>query len=219
MPLDPHLLQLYLVAAVVIVLAPGPDSLLVLGRSLFEGRRAGLFAMIGVIAGVVVHAGLAGLGVSALIAASPQAFEAVRIAGAGYLVWLGLRALLAARRAAREGAQAAAFRPPVAGRPLAMASHGFLTNLLNPKIVLFYLAFVPQFVAAERGAIGLQTFLLGLILAGLGALYLTVLAILASGAGRRIAGSPRFRVVTELGSGLIFLGFALRMIFVERRVV
>src|SRR5689334_7307559 len=98
MPIAAHLFRLYLVAAVVLVLIPGPDSLLVLGRSLFEGRRAGWVTATGIATGNVVQANLAAAGVSALIAAWPALFAALRLAGAGYLAWLGVRSLHAAGR-------------------------------------------------------------------------------------------------------------------------
>lgn len=216
MLVDPHLFQLYLVAAVVLVLMPGPDSLLIASRSLFEGRKAGWIAAAGTTAGNVVHAGLAALGISAVIAASPALFDAVRIAGAAYLAWLGLKALRQAYRGWRAGdgvrlesvAQAGAWQT---------FSHAFLTNLLNPKVILFYLAFVPQFVSPAAGAVGLQTLVLGLVLAGLAWLYHLGLAALAAGTARRFVESARVRAVLDAASGVLFLGFAARLFLTERR--
>jgi threonine/homoserine/homoserine lactone efflux protein len=217
-PIDPQLFQLYLVAAAVLVLIPGPDTLLVLGRSLFEGRRAGWTATAGTATGNVVHAGLAAAGVSALVAAAPALFEGLRLAGAGYLAWLGLRSLRAAHRAWRVGTAAGT---PIPSEPLANArrvfGHALTTNLLNAKVILFYLAFVPQFVAPALGSVALQTFLLGLALTAMGALYHLTLAALAAGAAGRVTGSRAFRVALEGVSGLLFLGFAVRLFFTERR--
>jgi threonine/homoserine/homoserine lactone efflux protein len=217
-PIDAHLFQLYLVAAVILVLIPGPDSLLVLGRSLFEGRRAGWTAAAGTMTGNVAHAALAAVGISALVAASPALFDALRLAGAGYLAWLGLRSLRAAHRAWRSGDGSPAFTaaPPAgAGRVFA---HALLTNLLNAKVILFYLAFVPQFVAPALGSVALQTFLLGLVLTAMGALYHLALAAAAAGAASRVAASRRFRAAIDGLAGILFLGFAARLFLTERRL-
>lgn len=216
MPIDPKLFQLYLLAAAVLVLIPGPDTLLVLGRSLFGGRRAGWTAAAGTMTGNVVHAGLAAAGVSALIAASPPLFDGLRLAGAAYLAWLGLRSLGEAYRVWRGGAASApAAPPPTSARHV--FRHALATNLLNAKVILFYLAFVPQFVAPALGAVALQTFLLGLVLTAMGALYHLGLAAVAAGAAGRLAGSRRFRAALEGLSGVLFLGFALRLFLTERR--
>ena len=214
MPLDPHLLQLYLVAATVLVLAPGPDSLLVLSRGLTEGRRAGWVATAGITAGNVVQALLAALGVSALIAASPALFDLLRYAGAAYLAWIGGRALWSVVAARRAGA---APEPPPPAPARRVFVNAVLTNLLNPKIILFYLAFVPQFVAPERGMVGVQIFLLGLILSGMGFVYLGGVAALSAGAARTLLTSRTMRTVLDGVAGVLFLGFALRLLLTERR--
>ena len=217
MPIDPDLFRLYLVAAAVLVLLPGPDSLLVLGRSLIEGRRTGWTAAGGTLVGNVAHAALAAGGVSALVAASPALFEGLRLAGAAYLAWLGARSLGAARRAWRSGAgDAAALAPPPA-RARRVFLHALLTNLLNAKVILFYLAFVPQFVAPGLGSVAVQTFLLGSVLTAMGFAYHLALAAAAAGAGRRLAASRRFRAALEGAAGLLFLGFAVRLFLTGRR--
>lgn len=215
MPLDPHLLQLYLVAATVLVLAPGPDSLLVLARGLTEGRRAGLVATAGITAGNVLQAVLAAAGVSALIAASPTLFDLLRYAGAAYLAWIGGKALWSVVAARRQGAAPVEAPPPASARRV--FANAVLTNLLNPKIILFYLAFVPQFVAPERGMVGVQIFLLGLILCGMGFLYLAGVAVLSAGAARRVLTSRALRTALDGVAGVLFLGFALRLLLTERR--
>lgn len=216
MILDPHLLSLYLVAAVVLVLAPGPDSLLVLSRAIGDGRRAGLVAALGITAGSLLHAVMAAVGVSALIAASPALFDAMRWAGGGYLAWIGAKALKAAWNARRDGAARPA-APESAGDRRVFAQ-ALLTNLLNPKVILFQLAFVPQFAAPALGHVAMQILLLGAIHAALGGLYLCGVAAAASGAARRILASPRFRAALDAAAGLLFLGFALRLLLTERRV-
>lgn len=217
MPIDPHLFQLYLVAAVILVLIPGPDSLLVLGRSLFDGRRAGWITAMGTMTGNVLHASLAAAGVSALVAASPALFDGLRLAGAAYLAWLGLRSLREAHRAWRSHGDAALPAPSPAGARRAF-THAFVTNLLNAKVILFYLAFVPQFVAPALGSVALQTFILGLVLTLMGWAYHLALATLAAGAAHRVARSRHFRAALDGVAGLLFLGFALRLFLTERRL-
>lgn len=215
MPLDPHLLQLYLIAATVLVLAPGPDSLLVLSRGLMEGRRAGLIATAGITVGNVVQALLAAAGVSALIAASPGLFDVLRYAGAGYLAWIGGRALWSAVQAHRQGDTVPTPVAPASGTRIFV--NALLTNLLNPKVILFFLAFVPQFVAPERGQVALQTFLLGCILGGMGCVYLMGVAAVSAGAARAFLTSRTMRMALDGLAGVLFLGFALRLLLTERK--
>ncbi len=216
MPLDLDLLQLYLAAAVLLVLVPGPDSLLILSRSLFEGRWMGWIASFGTAAGNVLHAVLAAAGVSALVAASPALFDTVRLLGAAYLLWLGLRALAAAWRAWRAGGGQAVPTLPATG-PRRAFVHAFLTNILNPKVILFYLAFVPQFVSPAVGSIALQTLLLGLILAGMATLYHLLLASLAARTAQKLLSTRLFATLLNGFTGLLFVGFAVRVFLTERK--
>ena len=218
MPIDTQLFQVFLVAAVVLVLLPGPDSFLILSRSLFDGRLQGWIAALGTTTGNVVHAVLAAIGVSAIIAASPWMFDALRVAGATYLVWLGIRALHGAITTWRHGNGPAACPAPRLGWR-AIFVQAALTNLLNPKVILFYMAFVPQFVQPALGSIGVQTMVLGLTLAGMALIYHLVLAALAAGAARRVLQSHRFRALLNAVAGLMFVGFAIRLFMTERRAV
>ena len=215
MPLDPHLLSLYLMAATVLVLAPGPDSLLVLSRSLTDGRDAGVIATLGITTGNMVHALLAALGISALIAASPALFDVLRYAGTAYLGWIGARSLWSAL--AGRGDQAEATSAPASASRRTVFLQAMLTNLLNPKIILFYLAFVPQFVAPALGQVALQTFTLGAILAVMGCAYLAGVAALSAGAARRLLSNGRVKTVLDALAGVLFLGFAARLLLTERR--
>jgi threonine/homoserine/homoserine lactone efflux protein len=217
LPLDPTLFQLYLAAAVVLVLLPGPDTLLVVLRSA-RGRTVGLIATAGITVGNVVHATVAATGVAAVVAASPVLFDALRWLGAGYLVWIGLAGLASAWRGWHSDATApeAALRP-VASREVLIGA--LATNLLNAKVILFHVSFVPQFVDPSRGAVGVQTFLLGLVLAAMGAVYLGLLAILGSAVARRAYASAPIRAALDGIAGVLFLAFALRLLTTERRTV
>src|SRR5918996_4577523 len=146
--LDLGSLALFMTATLALNLAPGPDMLYVSTRSLTQGRRAGVISALGIAAGSVMHTVAIASGLAALLRAVPLAYEIVRFAGAAYLIWLGIQALLA-----KSG--------PMDGKPLDRASewtifrHGMITNLLNPKVALFFLAFLPQFVTGDE-AVALQ---------------------------------------------------------------
>ncbi|MFD1623764.1 LysE family translocator [Azospirillum griseum] len=218
MPLDPHLFQLYLVAVAVLVLAPGPDFLLVLTRSVADGRRAGVVATLGISLGNVIHALLAAIGVSALIAASPALFDLLRYAGGGYLAWIGGRSLWSAltSRNADAGESAGVARADSV-RLSAVFTQALLTNMLNPKIILFQLAFVPQFVAPELGHVAVQIFLLGNVITVLGCCYLIGVAALSAGTARRVLASQRMKTALDGLAGVLFLGFAVRLLLTERK--
>ncbi|WP_395458487.1 LysE family translocator [Azospirillum melinis] len=216
LPLDLHLLQLYMVAVCVLVLAPGPDSLLVLTRSIADGRQAGVVATIGICVGNTVHSLLAAAGISALIAASASLFDLLRYAGGAYLAWIGFRSLWSVwtSRGAEPASSIEAPAPAGTGRVFVQA---LLTNLLNPKIILFQLAFVPQFIAPDLGHVALQTFILGNIISVLGGVYLVGIAALSAGAARRVLSSPRVRTALDGIAGVLFLGFAVRLLLTDRK--
>ena len=149
-----HDLALFVGAALLLNLTPGPDMLFVAGTSAARGRRAGLLAALGVGAGCLFHTLLAAVGLSALLAASELAFNAVKWAGAGYLVWTGLQMLWVRRR----DPAAPAAEPARSGNPF---WQGALTNALNPKVALFFLAFLPQFIDAGAPGQAMALLVLG----------------------------------------------------------
>ena len=148
------------VATLILNLTPGPDMMYVVARSVGQGRRAGVVSALGIGAGILVHTLGAALGIAALLRAWPFGYEIVRYAGAAYLIYLGVR-LLVQRRAASP---TRAITPgQLAAEPLAVIfRQGVITNVLNPKVALFFLAFLPQFVSPAKGAVGLQMAALGL---------------------------------------------------------
>src|SRR6476646_8919574 len=152
---DLHSLLLFLAAGLALNVTPGPDMLYVAARGAGEGRSAGIASALGIGAGTLVHIALVAAGLAAVLAAVPVAYLAIRLGGAAYLVYLGVRGLMA--------------RPSAAASPLEPASlgvifrQGVITNVLNPKVALFFLAFLPQFVDPTRGNPALQVIALGLI--------------------------------------------------------
>ena len=203
-------LLVFLGAALAICLAPGPDLLFILANSLAQGARAGLAASFGMAAGMLGHTAAAVAGLSALMATVPAAFEAVRWAGVGYLVWLAVRSL---RAPALEGIAAAAERKPLAR----VFRQAMLTNLLNPKIALFYLAFLPQFIAPARGAPTLQLLVLAALLTLIGLIVDSAVGI-AGGRARALLTRPGpFARTMRWLPGGIYLGLAARLALETRR--
>lgn len=158
---DAHQLLLFILAGWLLNLTPGPDVLYIVTTALRSGARAGVLAGLAIAAGCLVHVVAAAVGLSALLAASATAFMLLKFAGAAYLVWLGVRILLAKAPPPAPALD----QPPalVPARPGAVFRGGFLTNVLNPKVALFFLAFVPQFIPAQAPDKVLAFFLLGLL--------------------------------------------------------
>ncbi|CAN5597614.1 LysE family translocator [soil metagenome] len=178
---------LFLAASLVVILAPGPDNILVLTRGVTQGRGAALVSAAGASLGLVVHSVFAAVGLSALLAQSAVAFSVIKYVGAAYLIYLGVRALLS-----REGfAIHADDAPPPKLRSILVQA--FATNVLNPKVALFFLAFLPQFVGPDAGSAVPQLLLLGLTFALLGLAFLCVLAYFSGTRGSWLRTRPRSR--------------------------
>ncbi|MBW6397962.1 LysE family translocator [Roseomonas sp. HJA6] len=207
MPVDPNLLAGYLLACVVLVLTPGPDMAFVLAQTLSGGARRGWAATLGVFSGASVHILAAAAGVAALVAAHPGLFTTLRIAGALYLLWIGVQAIRAALRG--EGGLVAEAAAP--GSFATAWRQGFLTNLLNPKVGLFFLAFVPLFVDPGRSPAWMQMLILGPLLP---LISVPFFAVLIAGGSRIAARLRKSRVSRWLDgvAGTLFLGLGLRML-------
>jgi threonine/homoserine/homoserine lactone efflux protein len=201
---DPATLAMFTVAAITLLVIPGPAVLYIVTRSVDLGRAAGLASVLGVHLGTLLHVTAAALGLSALLVSSAAAYETVRWLGAAYLVWLGVRRLLA-RDEELEAASAVRSRSPGLRRVVAQ---GAVVNVLNPKTALFFFAFLPQFVDVSKGSVPLQVLVLGVAFVLLGLVSDGTYALLAStGAGwlrRRPAVARASRLVS--GGVLISLG-------------
>jgi threonine/homoserine/homoserine lactone efflux protein len=203
--------QLAVFAAAVFVLnaTPGVDFLLTVSRTLQGGVRAGVAAALGISAGCAVHALAAAFGLAALLAVHRGAFLLIQWAGAAYLVWLGVGMLRQAWRGpVAAGAEAA---PQAARGGWAEFRTGVLTNVLNPKVALFFLAFLPQFVPATSPSQTASFLLLGAWFIVQGTLFLLALVLLAAQLQRLGASGPLARVLNALG-GLLFIGLAVRIL-------
>ena len=207
---DLQTLALFLAAGLALNLTPGPDMLYVATRGSAEGRAAGVASALGIAAGCLVHVAALALGLSALLKAVPLAYDAVRWAGAAYLVWLGLRALVRPAPLALGGALAPR-------RLAAVFRQGVVTNVLNPKVALFFLAFLPQFVDPARGSAARQIVVLGLLFNVTGTLVNLGVAYLASGATAWLRAHERRTALAQRLTGLVFVGLGVRLALGGRR--
>lgn len=197
----------FLLVAVLVTLAPGPDNLMVLTLGLSRGRRAGMAFGLGCALGCLSHTLLAALGISALIAASPIAFTGLKLAGGLYLVWLGVQAWRDARPLGDSGA---AMVP--ADGPRRLFVRGLIANAINPKVILFFLAFLPQFVVAGRGAAGWQIAQLGLMFTLESVLIFAAIGWFAGSLGQWLVRRPGLGTWLDRAAGGIFLLLGAKLI-------
>jgi len=203
---EPLTLLTFIPAALALNLTPGADMLFCLGQGVRSGPKAAVAASAGISAGAFIHAAAAGLGLGALIAALPWAFDAIRWVGVAYLLWLALQSL-------RGGTQSAGV---VASRAARAFGDGLAVNLTNPKVILFVLAFVPQFVIPENGSILAQFLIFGMVLSLGGFIINAAVGLFAGGIGRRLTGSPVFALWLGRISAGIFAGLALRLALLQK---
>lgn len=207
-------LGLFAFTALVLYATPGVDLLLTLSRTLQGGVRAGLATALGICSGCVVHALAGAFGLAAVLAASALAFSVIKWAGAAYLLWLAFGMLRAALRdAPQDDAAAPAHAAPPGWRRVFM--QGFLTNVLNPKVALFFLALLPQFISAGAPSKPLAFLFLGALFVAGGAVFLSLVVLLANSA-RQVATSARARRALNGGGGALFAFLAARLALADR---
>ncbi|MHA4869402.1 LysE family translocator [Duganella sp. PWIR1] len=213
-----HDLTLFIISGLLLNVMPGPDNLLIMTRSATQGWRAGSAAALGIGAGTMVHVLAAALGLSALLSTSATAFTVVKWVGAAYIVYMGIGMLRAKLR--EEDDACAATLVAQAAKPLAWRKiffQGFLTNVLNPKVALFFLAFVPQFIAADAGSKPLAFIILGTIFNFNGMLYCHGLAIFTAFASARLNIKPLVSLWLNRTMGGLFLALGVRLALSEQR--
>ncbi|XRQ05203.1 LysE family translocator [Actinomadura welshii] len=198
-------LLLFLPAALVLVAIPGPNHLYITTRSIGEGRRAGIASALGVETGTLVHIAAAAAGLSAVVAASATAFGFLRYAGAAYLGYLAYRTFRG-----RDDGDGPVLKPQPLRR---VYLDGVLVNVLNPKVVLFFLAFLPQFVDQKAGSVPLQIAVMGLLTALLGLLSDIAYALAAGSIGTWLRARPAFRRRQRYATGLVYLGLGAATAF------
>lgn len=202
-----HDLWLFVLSGLLLNLTPGPDTLYIVSRSSTQGWRAGAVAALSIGAGTLVHIAAAALGLSAILAASATAFTAVKIVGAAYLLYVGISLI---RSAGKKQAWTSAFNVrPASIRDIFV--QGFLTNVLNPKVALFFLAFLPQFVAADANSKPLAFLLLGMIFNFNGTIYNLVVAWSAAKLSSKLALGDSFKGWFNRCVGSLFILIGIRL--------
>ena len=196
---DPSRLALFVGAALLLLVVPGPSVLYIVTQSIAHGRRAGIASVAGITTGTLVHIAAATIGLSALLASSALAFDVVKYLGAAYLILVGLRRLAGLEPPDEPDLR----RTRDLGR---LYRQGIVVNTLNPKTALFFLAFLPQFVDPARGAAWAQILVLGLLFAALGFISDSVWALAAGTLGERLRRRRRFPLVQRYVSGSVFVG-------------
>jgi threonine/homoserine/homoserine lactone efflux protein len=208
-PLDE--LLLFAGAALLMVLTPGPNMIYLISRSISQGRRAGVISLFGVIAGFLVHMLAAAVGLTALFLAVPFGYEVLKWAGALYLLWLAWQAV-------RPGA-----RSPFEARDLPVDSSaklflmGFLTNVLNPKIAVFYLAILPQFISPQHGSVFSQSIVLGLTQIAVSFSVNLLIALCAAGIASWFSRNPAWLATQRYFMGFVLGALAVRLAMEQRR--
>jgi threonine/homoserine/homoserine lactone efflux protein len=205
-----HHLPLFIASGLLLNMTPGQDTLYIVGRSVSQGRRAGVLSVLGISAGCLVHTLAAAFGLSAVLATSASAFFVVKMVGAAYLIYLGGRMLLERSPAPPADPTVA----PVRGGPTsswAIFRAGMLTNILNPKVALFFLAFLPQFVDPAATAKVAAFLLLGLIFIFNGTLWCLLVVWFASNVSRRLRGNGRIGAWLKRATGALFVGLGIKL--------
>jgi len=206
--IDPHKFVLFFAAAVVLAITPGAGIFYVLARTLAGGRREGVRSSFGTFVGGLFHVMAAALGVSAILAASAVAFHTVKYAGALYLVWLGIRMILSRNETMPQKAEAPK------GNAL---RQGIFTEVLNPKTALFFLSFIPQFIAPERGHVFWQFVVLGVISVTMNTAADLLVVYLAAPLERKLKSSTKFRSRQRVASGVGMIGLGTYVAFADSK--
>lgn len=206
-------LLLFSVAALIVVLTPGPNMIYLISRSICQGRKAGVISLFGVLAGFFVHMLAAAIGLTALFLAIPLAYEVLKWAGALYLLYLAWQAVKPGARSPFEARQLEE------DRPMKLFLMGFLTNLLNPKIAIFYLSIFPQFVSPEHGAIFLQSLVLGFTQIGVSFTVNLAIALSAAGLASWFRHNPAWLAVQRYVMASVLAGMAAKLATEQRQGV
>jgi threonine/homoserine/homoserine lactone efflux protein len=202
---------LFCAAALILVLTPGPNMIYCVSRTLVQGPRAGFISLAGVVTGFLVHLLAASLGLTALLMAVPSAFNIIKFAGAAYLMWLAWQAIKPGGAAPFEA------RTLPADAPGKLYRMGFITNLLNPKVAMFYLSFFPQFIHPERGSVLLQSLTLGAMQITVCSIVNSGIILCAAGLTRFLSQSPAWIRAQRWIMGAVLGGLAVRLAMTERQ--
>lgn len=203
-PLD--VLVVFTAASLALAVTPGPDNIFVLAQSAMHGRRAGLLITLGLCTGLLVHIAAVALGVAAIFRTSALAFTVLKVVGAGYLLYLAWGAFRARASDLSGG-------PAAPERGLALYARGIVMNVTNPKVAIFFLAFLPQFVDPARGAISTQVIVLGIAFMASALLVFGMIAWAAGHLGQWLRRSPGAQIAINRIAGAVFVALAGRLLF------
>jgi len=199
-------LALFIASGLLLNITPGQDTLYILGRTVSQGRRAGVLSVVGIISGAIIHTLAAAFGLAAILAASASAFVVIKFAGAAYLAYLGIRMILSGPETA--GAESSTFDKD---SDWSIYRAGLLSNVLNPKVALFFMAFLPQFVAPTADSRVLAFLFLGAVFIFNGTLWCLFLVWAASAMNRRLRGRPSSGLLLKRAVGAMFVGLGVRL--------
>ena len=202
-----HNFEAFLLACVVLNMLPGPDTFYILGRSMAQGRLIGIASALGISTGTLVHAIASALGPSALIAASATAFMAVKLIGAAYLIYLGIKMLVSGRS---DAAHHAEFQGASFGDGF---KQGLLTNVLNPKVAMFFLAFLPQFISMDQDSPALSFLVLGLTFVFTSTVWTLGLAWVSATVSSSLRKKPQYLIRLNRVTGVLMIGLGARLAF------
>ena len=208
-----HDVLMFAAACLVMVLTPGPNMMYLISRSICQGRKAGVTSLLGVVAGFFVHMLAAAIGLTAVFLAVPLAYEALKWAGALYLLWMAWQAV---RPGARSPFEARELLPDAPSRLVLM---GFLTSVLNPKVAMFYLSIFPQFISPEHGSLFIQSILLGLTQISVSFTVNLLIALFASGIAVWFVRNPLWLAVQRYVMGGVLAALAVRLMLEQRKTV
>lgn len=200
----------FIIACILLNMTPGSDTMYILGRSISQGEKAGVLSALGIGAGCIVHTLLAGFGLSLIVAQSEMAFNVIKYLGAAYLFYLGVRMILSSREQALHRNEL-----PVNMKKVFMS--GVITNVLNPKVALFFLAFLPQFVETNQADSPVPFLLLGATFTTTGTAWCIGLALFASMLAIRIRQNPSIKKWLDRITGTLFVGLGIKLAFQSKQ--
>ncbi|MBT2372049.1 LysE family translocator [Pseudomonas fluorescens] len=204
-------LLIFAAASLLLVLTPGPNMIYLISRSICQGRKAGVTSLLGVVAGFFVHLFAAAAGLTAVFLAVPMAYEALKWAGALYLLWLAWQAVKPGARSPFEAQQL----PPDSSRKLVLM--GFLTSALNPKIAVFYLSVFPQFITPEHGSVFTQSLMLGMTQISVSFMVNLLISLFAATIAGWFINNPSWLSVQRYFMGFVLAALAVRLMLEQRR--
>jgi len=203
---------IFLMAGIALNLMPGPDTMYIIGRSIAQGRHAGFLSVLGISTGSLVHTTAAAFGLSAILVTSAFTFSLIKWAGAAYLVYLGIQMLFQKPSETHEGSR------EMAGKDLwTIYRQGLVTNLLNPKVAMFFMAFLPQFVAPDQASSPLPYMFLGSVFVSTGTLWCLFVAVVAATGSKKLRTKSSSLKILHRFTGMLFVGLGIRLAIQEVR--